>query len=55
MYRTFNCGVGMVICVAADQADKTLQALAQLGEKAWVVGQIVTSSEQEPETILGGI
>ncbi|HEX4939600.1 MAG TPA: phosphoribosylformylglycinamidine cyclo-ligase [Candidatus Kapabacteria bacterium] len=55
MYRTFNCGVGMVVCVAADQADKTLQALAKLGEKAWVVGQIVASEQQEPETILGGI
>ena len=55
MYRTFNCGVGMVICVAAADADKTLQALATLGEKAWVVGQIVASNEQEAETILSGI
>lgn len=55
MYRTFNCGVGMVICVAAEEADKTLQVLTTLGEKAWVVGQIVASGQQEPETILNGI
>lgn len=55
MYRTFNCGVGMVVCVAKDQADATLQALRELGEQAWVVGSIVASENQEPETILLGI
>ncbi len=55
MHRTFNCGVGMVICVATEDADKALQALAKLGEKAWVVGRIEASTQQEPETILGGL
>jgi phosphoribosylformylglycinamidine cyclo-ligase len=40
MYRTFNCGVGMVICVPAEQADQALQTLEQAGEDAFVVGKI---------------
>lgn len=40
MYRTFNCGVGMVIAVAASDVDKALSQLASLGERAWVLGDI---------------
>ncbi|MGL6162654.1 phosphoribosylformylglycinamidine cyclo-ligase [Microbulbifer sp.] len=40
MYRTFNCGVGMVICVPADAADPALEILRQLGEKACIIGSI---------------
>ena len=44
MYRTFNCGVGMVIIVA--DADKTLalDLLQQAGEKAWELGTIEAHS-----------
>lgn len=41
MYRTFNCGVGMVVCVNENDADTALQVLAKQGEQAWIVGQIV--------------
>ncbi|HET7371100.1 MAG TPA: phosphoribosylformylglycinamidine cyclo-ligase, partial [Gammaproteobacteria bacterium] len=40
MYRTFNCGLGMVVCVAAGDADKAVSVLADAGEKAVVVGQV---------------
>jgi phosphoribosylformylglycinamidine cyclo-ligase len=40
MYRTFNCGVGMVLCVAAEQADTAVARLTELGERAWVLGAI---------------
>jgi phosphoribosylformylglycinamidine cyclo-ligase len=40
MYRTFNCGVGMVLVVAADQVDIALTELAAAGETAWVMGHI---------------
>ncbi|MBT9432697.1 phosphoribosylformylglycinamidine cyclo-ligase [Candidatus Sodalis endolongispinus] len=40
MYRTFNCGVGMVIAVPAASAGKALAILADLGETAWALGQI---------------
>ena len=40
MLRTFNCGVGMVVVVAAQDAPATLSALAALGEQAWVLGDV---------------
>lgn len=40
MYRTFNCGVGMVIAVPAAKASQALSILTNLGETAWVLGEI---------------
>ena len=40
MWRTFNCGVGMIVCVAAEQADSALQLLQAAGESVWRVGEI---------------
>jgi phosphoribosylformylglycinamidine cyclo-ligase len=40
MYRTFNCGIGMVVCVPANQKDLALDTLEGLGENAWQVGVI---------------
>lgn len=47
MYRTFNCGVGMVLVVAADELDKALTILKDLGEEAWHLGEIVTTDNAE--------
>jgi phosphoribosylformylglycinamidine cyclo-ligase len=41
MRRTFNCGVGMVLAVDAEDAETCLQRLADLGETAWTIGEIV--------------
>jgi phosphoribosylformylglycinamidine cyclo-ligase len=40
MYRTFNCGVGMVICVAPEDVEKSLSLLEMSGHKAWEIGRI---------------
>ncbi len=40
MYRTFNCGVGMVVVVPAEQAEKAIGALNTAGEKASLIGRI---------------
>jgi phosphoribosylformylglycinamidine cyclo-ligase len=40
MYRTFNCGVGMVICIPASQVGQCLDLLQAQGETAWVLGNI---------------
>jgi phosphoribosylformylglycinamidine cyclo-ligase len=46
MYRTFNCGVGMVICVAADDATATLELMQQQGLSAWVIGAITAGDNE---------
>lgn len=40
MYRTFNCGIGMVIVASPEQVDAVLQTLAAHGEQAWVCGAL---------------
>ncbi len=41
MLITFNCGVGMVICVAPEDEAATLNLLTELGETAFVMGEVV--------------
>jgi phosphoribosylformylglycinamidine cyclo-ligase len=55
MYRTFNCGVGMVLVVPADQLDNSLNILKDLGENAWHLGEIqdAVAGEEQVE-IVGG-
>lgn len=40
MYNTFNMGLGMVLAIDPADVDKTINALAATGDKAWVVGKI---------------
>lgn len=45
MYNTFNMGVGLVTAVAKNDADKALAALAEAGEKAYIIGQTVAGEK----------
>ena len=49
MYRTFNCGIGMIVCVPASQKDLALSKLNELGEKAWQVGTIESAETPDAE------
>ena len=40
MYNTFNMGIGMIVAVAPDDADKTMEAIKAAGETPYVVGEI---------------
>ena len=40
MYRTFNCGIGMTVCVAAEHADKAIKVLTDHGEQPVVIGEV---------------
>jgi len=52
MYRTFNNGIGMVVCVAQEDAEQTLTLLAELGESAFQIGQIDTSDQAIPDVLI---
>ncbi len=52
MLRTFNCGVGMMVCVPAEQAELAITTLTQAGESAWVIGQIEATAEVTPSVLL---
>jgi len=40
MLRTFNCGIGMVVCVAAEDKQQTIDILQQQGETVYEIGRI---------------
>jgi len=40
MYRTFNCGLGMTICVPAARADDAVSILRACGETVAVIGEV---------------
>ena len=47
MYRTFNCGVGLIIALPKSLADKAISILNQHGEKAWLLGEIKHSTSAD--------
>ncbi len=52
MLRTFNCGVGMLCAVAAEDAEKLVAHLTAEGETAAIVGRL-TARTGEPVTFSG--
>ena len=50
MLRTFNNGIGMILVVRPKEVDDVLSRLNNLGEKAYVIGEI-GKAEREGETI----
>ncbi|MBE4007563.1 phosphoribosylformylglycinamidine cyclo-ligase [Vibrio parahaemolyticus] len=49
MYRTFNCGVGLVVALPKDQADAAVALLKEEGENAWVIGEIAQAEANEEQ------
>lgn len=51
MYRTFNCGVGMIIALPTSEVESALALLNDAGEKAWLLGEIVHCETDEQVVI----
>lgn len=47
MYRTFNCGVGLIIALPNDKAAQAIEILNDLGENAWKIGHIENSNAEQ--------
>ncbi|MBT3529881.1 MAG: phosphoribosylformylglycinamidine cyclo-ligase [Gammaproteobacteria bacterium] len=52
MYRTFNCGLGMIICVAPDSAQKALDILNRESQQAFLVGSISAKDNEDDESVV---
>lgn len=53
LYRTFNCGIGMVLCIPKSHQEQVLNRLAELGEESIIIGHIeafteTTDSDSDP-------
>ncbi|CAE6741109.1 phosphoribosylformylglycinamidine cyclo-ligase [Candidatus Nitrotoga fabula] len=53
MYRTFNCGIGMVIIMNPNHATEAVAQLASFGETAWCIGTIQPRTGDEKQTRIG--
>ena len=45
MYNTYNMGIGMVLAVRPEDADRTVAALAESGDTGYIIGETVASEE----------
>ena len=53
MYRTFNMGIGMILIVSPEEAEKVKAHLAGAGEKVYTIGRVVRG--EHDVTIKGGV
>ena len=52
MHRVFNCGIGMVVVVAAVDAQRALAVLEEAGERAQQIGEIVERASRAPRAVI---
>ncbi|UTW45352.1 phosphoribosylformylglycinamidine cyclo-ligase [bacterium SCSIO 12696] len=55
MHRTFNCGIGMVVCVPASAVDDVFDILRASNEEAYLIGEIAHASAGEEQVELVGL
>ncbi|WP_407254828.1 phosphoribosylformylglycinamidine cyclo-ligase [Escherichia fergusonii] len=51
MYRTFNCGVGMITALPEAEVENALALLNANGEKAWKIG-VIKASDAEQRVVI---
>ncbi|KAA0445808.1 MAG: phosphoribosylformylglycinamidine cyclo-ligase [Candidatus Thioglobus sp.] len=47
MYRVFNCGVGMILVLDADESAAAIKHLQAQGENAWLIGEICKNDGEQ--------
>ena len=52
MHRVFNCGIGMVVIVSANDADKACEILSAQGETVFTLGEIRALPAGEAPTVV---
>lgn len=53
MYRTFNCGIGMLLILSPGEAEKAKAVLQEMGEAVYEIGKITTGNRDV--TVTGGL
>lgn len=52
MYRTFNCGIGMIVCICESQAQQALDILNQESEQAFIIGHVAARQHAEDDSVV---
>jgi phosphoribosylformylglycinamidine cyclo-ligase len=53
MHRVFNCGIGMVIALAPEHADRAMAELRSAGETVHPIGTVESGPAGEPQAVVG--
>ena len=54
MFRTFNCGIGMILIVAPKDAERIMNDLSERGEEVFVLGRVVRAEDVEERVVIKG-
>ena len=49
--RTFNCGIGMTLCVGEEHVDAAVAILTGQGERCWPIGVVEGSDADSPHVV----
>ena len=49
MYRVFNMGIGLILVVPADLAEAVMNRALALGDRGYVIGEIMVANDGEPD------
>ena len=52
MLRTFNCGIGMILCVSAEQTQQALELLNKDSDQAFLLGSVASRESDEDPSVL---
>jgi phosphoribosylformylglycinamidine cyclo-ligase len=52
MHRVFNCGIGLILIVAAADVEATVASLSAQGETAYAIGRVERRRPGEPATVV---
>lgn len=52
MYRVFNCGIGMVVIISANNVDVAITQLKKTGESVMCIGKIVERAVENTQVII---
>ncbi len=52
MHRVFNCGIGMIVIVAAEHAQEARDILTQQGERVHDIGRVMPRAADAPATVV---
>ena len=53
MLRTFNCGIGMILCVCAEQTQQALEILNKDSDQAFLLGSVASrENDEDPYVVM---
>jgi phosphoribosylformylglycinamidine cyclo-ligase len=52
MYKTFNCGIGMVLIVDGKDSDQAIKILSSNGESVNILGSVTTRKNNDPQVVI---